>query len=72
MSWPPSRNTTLSSDPPYRYRERGGVLELEYVCPPHALCAPPPHLGGRVTRDGLQLREAFDPTRLLRYSRLPD
>lgn len=37
------------------YQLRGERIEFEFICPPNALCAPPPHWVGRVTATGLRL-----------------
>lgn len=64
------RDTTYSVDHQFRYRAEGSRIELESVCGPAALCAAPPHVWGRATRDGMELRMLQDPTVLLRYDRV--
>lgn len=63
-------DTTLTHEEPYRYERRGNVIEFDLVCPPNALCSPPPHLWGKFTPEGLELRSAVDPRTLLRYGRV--
>jgi hypothetical protein len=68
---PALRDTTLSYEESYRYVVDGGTIEMEAMCPPNALCAAPPHLWGRVTADGLELRMIAAPDVALTYRRLP-
>jgi hypothetical protein len=53
----------------YRYSIRNGRVELEFLCPPNALCTPPPHIWGSPTSGGLILRHAIDPGVPLLYER---
>ena len=53
----------------YRYSIRNGRVELEFMCPPNALCTPPPHIWGSPTSSGLILRHAIDPGVPLLYER---
>lgn len=69
-SWAGSRDTTVTYDAEFVYRVDGTTIEFEAECPPNALCAPPPHLWGRVTADGLELHTLFDPHIVLAYRRL--
>jgi len=64
------RDTTVTRTEPYRYETDGASIEMEYVCPPNALCAPPPHIWGHVTDEGLELRFLVDPRPLVRYRRI--
>ena len=54
----------------YRARLRFGRIELEIICPPNALCTPPPHLWGVPGGAGLILRAQIDPGVPLYYSRI--
>lgn len=67
---PALRDTTVASLRTYRYEVDGGRIEVDFVCPPTALCSPPPHMWGSVTRDGLDLRALVDPALRLRYERV--
>ncbi|HEX6038343.1 hypothetical protein [Longimicrobium sp.] len=67
---PGPRDTTLTYTEHYVYDVKGSTIEMGAVCPPNALCTPPPHVWGRVTDDGLELHLAFDPDVLLTYRRL--
>lgn len=64
-----ARDTTLVFEAPYEYRVDGTRIELAYVCPPNAVCTPPPHLWGEISTAGLILRDAFDPRVPLQYVR---
>ena len=64
-----TRDTTLVLEAPYEYEVDGTRIELAYVCPPNALCTPPPHLWGEISTRGLVLRDAFDPSVSLQYVR---
>lgn len=66
------RDTTVSSAFPYLHRTEGFRVELEYVCPPNALCAPPPHLWGTIAGESLVLKAAEDPRATLRYRRIQE
>jgi hypothetical protein len=66
------RDTTLYTSERYLHRTEGSRVELELVCPPNALCSPPPHLWGTLTRSGLVLKAAVDPRPTLRYRRLAE
>lgn len=65
-------DTTVSSTVPYLHQTEGFRIELEYVCPPNALCSPPPHLWGTVTGESLVLKAAEDPRATLRYRRIEE
>jgi hypothetical protein len=64
------RDTTVDTYIPYLHQKKGFRVELEYVCPPNALCGPPPHLWGNVAGRALVLRTAEDPRPALRYRRI--
>lgn len=55
-----------------RYRTRRNRIELEYICPPNALCAAPPHLRGRLARGGLVFDYALGMRAPLVYERIAD
>jgi hypothetical protein len=64
------RDTTLNRSDPYRHHTEGLRVELQYLCPPNALCTPPPHLWGTIVGDELVLHAAEDPRPTLRYRRI--
>jgi len=66
------RDTTLYMSAPYLHQTNGSRVELESVCPPNALCGPPPHLWGTLTSSGLVLKAAEDPRPTLRYRRISE
>ena len=66
------RDTTLYASAPYLQYTNGSRVELELVCPPNALCGPPPHLWGTLTSKGLVLKAAEDPGPTLRYRRISE
>jgi hypothetical protein len=66
------RDTTLHTSAPYLHQTNGSRVELELVCPPNALCSPPPHLWGTLTSEGLVLKAAEDPRPTLRYRRISE
>lgn len=66
------RDTTVHMSSPYRHHTEGPRIELEFVCPPNALCAPPPHLWGLAGSKTLVLKAAEDPRPTLRYRRIWD
>lgn len=66
------RDTTLHSSFPYLHRTEGFRIELEYVCPPNALCSGPPHLWGAISSNALVLHAAEDPRPALRYRRISE
>lgn len=49
---PPSVSTWRTE---FHYRIRRGRIEISYICPPNALCTPPPHEIGRFEGDGFVL-----------------
>lgn len=67
---PGIRDTTVTYNEQYFYRVDGRTIEMEALCPPDALCAPPPHVWGRVTGEGLELRSLVAPDVLLTYRRV--
>lgn len=64
------RDTTESWTEEYLYEVDGTTIEMGALCPPNALCAPPPHAWGRVTGDGLELHMLSHPDVVLTYRRL--
>jgi hypothetical protein len=67
---PAVRDTTETFVETYHYDVNGATIELTALCPPNALCIEGPHLWGRVTADGLELRTHLDPDVVLAYRRL--
>lgn len=67
---PEMRDTTQSYTERYTYAVQGGRIEMETQCGPAALCPAAPHVWGRVTGDGLELRTLVDPDAVLTYRRL--
>jgi len=66
------RDTTLNTTAPYRHHTEGMRIELEYVCPPNALCSGPPHLWGAISGKAAVLHAAEDPRATLRYRRISE
>jgi hypothetical protein len=64
------RDTTVHTYISYLHRKKGFRVELEYLCPPNALCTPPPHLWGNVAGQALVLHTAEDPRPALHYRRI--
>lgn len=60
--------TWASADIRYRVLGLGDQLEIEYLCPPNANCAPPPHL--LATRQGSRLVVSPAPGMLGRSPRI--
>lgn len=65
-----ARDTTLDAAERYTYEVEGSRIELAAICPPNALCVPPPHIWGTVTDAGLELHSHFDPDAVLTYRRV--
>lgn len=65
-----SPDTTLGSEVDFGYTVRRGVIEVEFFCGPLALCSAPPHMWGRRTAEGLELRHLANPDLPLSYRRL--
>ena len=67
---PPSPDTTVVHEEDFGYRMRGSNIEVEFFCGPLALCSAPPHMWGRRTEEGLELRHLANPDLPLAYRRL--
>ena len=65
-----SPDTTVAHETDFGYTIRRGEIEVEFFCGPLALCSAPPHMWGRRTAEGLELRHLANPERVLQYRRL--
>lgn len=63
------RESNVHWTAPYSRRTQGIRVELQYICPPNALCAPT-YLRGNLIDDGLVLKASENPRRTLRYHRI--
>jgi hypothetical protein len=53
------------------FRVVGPRVEIGFICPPNANCAPPPHLVAMLRDDGLQVEYAGGSRVPQRYERVP-
>jgi hypothetical protein len=68
--YPPRPDTIVAYESDFGYTMRGGQVEVEFFCGPLALCSAPPHMWGRRTDEGLELRHLANPDLPLAYRRL--
>jgi hypothetical protein len=66
------RDTTLDVQEEYTYAlgVDGSTITFAALCDDIGICAPPPHLWGRITDASLELHSSFDPDAVLRYNRV--
>lgn len=53
-----------------RFRVVDSRIEMEFICPPDALCVPPPHLVARRVPGGIRLERTFANAPRLFYFRV--
>ena len=56
---------------PLRFETVNGRIEVTFICPPNANCAPPPHLVARAVSEGLRVEVAAGYRLPLLYARVP-
>ena len=55
----------------FRFKIVRGVIEISHDCPPNANCAPPPHMVGRLSGNGLTIHHALGERVPQVYSQVP-
>ena len=55
----------------FRFNIARGAIEISHDCPPNANCAPPPHMVGRFSGNGLTIHHALEERVPQVYSQVP-
>jgi hypothetical protein len=67
----PQPDNPIPGESNFRYNIERGVIKISFDCPPNANCAPPPHMVGRFSGNGLTFHYALAERVPQVYSQVP-